>query len=168
MKTLLLMRHAKSSWKDSEKADIDRPLSKRGKKDAPFMGKLLEEKDLVPELILSSVAKRARLTTEAVTKESNYQKKTVYLDSFYLAEPQEYMKELNSLPNKFDRVMIIGHNPGLEGLLQILSGRVESLPTAAIAHLSLPIKKWKELNSKTKGELLSLWFPRELRKKSKK
>ena len=98
MKTLLLMRHAKSSWKDSEKADIDRPLSKRGKKDAPFMGKLLEEKDLVPELILSSVAKRARLTTEAVTKESNYQKKTVYLDSFYLAEPQEYMKELNSLP----------------------------------------------------------------------
>jgi phosphohistidine phosphatase len=170
MKTLLLMRHAKSSWKDSKLPDHERPLNKRGSKDAPEMGKLLFKAELVPQVILCSSAKRARLTAEAVVEQSNFRGEVTYLDSFYLAEPETYLKGLQDLPDEIERVMVIGHNPGLEGLLQILCRRVESLPTASIAYLALPIKQWSELNDSVVGELVQLWKPRELKeaKKEKK
>ncbi len=162
MKTLLLMRHAKSSWKDTELSDIDRPLNKRGKKDAPFMGAVLKEKELVPQLILSSTAVRARQTVELVTAACNYPGETRYLDYFYLAEPAAYLRGLAEVPDDLERVMVIGHNPGLEGLLQILSGRIEALPTSTIAYLSLPVNSWRDLHEDTEGELLELLNPRQL------
>lgn len=170
MKTLLLMRHAKSSWKDSKLPDHERPLNKRGYRDAPEMGKLLFKAELVPQLILCSSATRARLTAEAVAEQCNFSGEINYLDSFYLAEPETYLKGLQDLPDELERVMIIGHNPGLEGLLQILCRQVESLPTASIAYLALPIKHWGELNGSVVGELIQLWRPRELKeaKKEKK
>ncbi len=162
MKTLLLMRHAKSSWKDTELSDIDRPLNKRGKKDAPFMGAVLKEKELVPQLILSSTAVRARQTVELVTAACNYTGETRYLDYFYLAEPAAYLRGLAEVSNDLERVMVIGHNPGLEGLLQILSGRIEALPTSTIAYLSLPVSSWRDLHEDTEGELLELLNPRQM------
>ncbi len=162
MKTLLLMRHAKSSWKDTELSDIDRPLAKRGKKDAPFMGAVLKEKELVPQLILSSTAVRARQTAELVTAACNFSGEIRYLDDFYLAEPAAYLRGLALVPDDLERVMVIGHNPGLEGLLQILSGRIEALPTSTIAYLSLPVDSWHDLHDDTEGELLELLIPQEL------
>lgn len=162
MKTLLLMRHAKSSWKDTELSDIDRPLNKRGKKDAPFMGAVLKEKELVPQLILSSTAVRARQTAELVTSACNFTGEIRYLDSFYLAEPAAYLRGLADVPDELERVMVIGHNPGLEGLLQILSGRIEALPTSTIAFLSLPVNSWHDLHEETEGELLELLIAHEL------
>ncbi len=162
MKTLLLMRHAKSSWKDTELSDIDRPLNKRGKKDAPFMGAVLEEKELIPQLILSSTAVRARQTAELVTAAFNFTGEIRYLDYFYLAEPAAYLRGLAEVPDDLERVMVIGHNPGLEGLLQILSGRIEALPTSTIAYLSLPVDSWHDLHEDTEGELLELLIPRQL------
>jgi phosphohistidine phosphatase len=168
MKTLLLMRHAKSSWKNQEVADHERPLKERGKKDAPLMGKLIFEKELIPQLIISSSAVRSRLTAEAFVESVNYNGEVEYIDSFYMAEPATYLEKLRTLPDELERVMIIGHNPGLEGLVQILSHRVESLSTSAIAYLVLPIKEWQELSEDTDGELIELWRPRDFREKSKK
>ncbi len=169
MKTLLLMRHAKSSWKDKDIIDHERPLNKRGKTDAPLMGKLIKDKELTPELILCSSAKRSVLTAVDVMDKAKVNKKKLrLLDSLYLAEPEAYLKELCELPDDIERVLVIGHNPGLEGLLQILSGRIESLPTGAIAYLSIPITNWKELNDTTEVELIALYRPKELKKKSKK
>ena len=168
MKTLLLMRHAKSSWKHHDLKDHDRPLNKRGKKDAPLMGKLIHEKELIPQIILCSSANRARLTAEGMLDDIDYKGEIRYLDSLYLAEVPAYIEEINNLPDEMERVLVIGHNPALESLLQILCSQVESLPTAALAYLSLPIQHWNELSDKTEGELVELLKPRELKVKSKK
>jgi phosphohistidine phosphatase len=164
MKTLLLMRHAKSSWKHTELKDFDRPLNKRGEKDAPRMGRLLMDQELLPQLILSSPAVRARETVEAFIKASGASAEVKYFDSFYLAEPSVYIDIAKTLPDDLERVMLVGHNPGLEGVVQVLSRQVESLPTAAIAHIVLPIHQWSELTSEIQGELVQLWRPRDLKK----
>ena len=144
MKTLLLMRHAKSSWKHPELPDAERGLAKRGKKDAPLIGSLLKDKELVPQAILSSTAERSRQTALALAETSGYQGEVAYQDGLYLAEPEGYLAALTALPEPLERVLVIGHNPGLEGLLQLLSGRIEALPTSTIAYLSLPVQRWAD------------------------
>jgi phosphohistidine phosphatase len=162
MKTLLLMRHAKSSWKDSDLADHERPLNKRGRSDAPRMGQVLCDRELVPQRILCSSALRARQTAEAVANTTGFQGEVSYLDRLYLAEADEYIAALRELPDTIERVLIIGHNPGLETVLQMLSGRIESLPTAVIAYLVLPVRQWSEVSPETDGELIEIWSPKEL------
>jgi phosphohistidine phosphatase len=163
MKTLLLMRHAKSSWKHPDLPDQDRPLNKRGEKDAPHMGKFIREKELIPQLILASPAKRVTQTVDGMLEKMSFKGKVEYINSLYLAEPAAYLSTLQTVDDKFERVMIVGHNPGLEGLLQILSGKVESLPTASIAHLILPIEHWADLKEETHGELVERVKPRDLK-----
>ena len=163
MKTLLLMRHAKSSWKDTDLADHERPLNKRGKKDSVFMGAVLKEKELLPQIILASSAVRIRETITGLTQESAYAGEIEFSDELYLAEPEVFLRVLCNLPDTFERVMLMGHNPGLEGLLQVLSGRIESLPTGSVAYLSLPVQQWSELSNETEGELIEMLLPHELR-----
>lgn len=164
MKTLLLMRHAKSSWKHPEIKDHERGLNKRGKKDAPRMSKLLADNELVPQRILTSTAERSRQTVDAVLEATSFNGEVSFLDALYMAEPEIYLELLSLMPDDLERILVIGHNPGLEGLLQILSGRVESLPTAAIAYLSLPIHSWKEIRTHEEpGELIALWTPHDLK-----
>jgi phosphohistidine phosphatase len=163
MKTLILMRHAKSSWKEPELADHDRPLNKRGEKDAPRMGRLLKDKKLVPDHIYSSTAVRAKQTVEGVIEKSGFKKKVDYLESLYMAEPSTIIEALKQTPDKIDSILLIGHNPGLEGLLQILSRKVESLPTGAVARISLPIDHWSELSLSTEGKLKDNFRPREIK-----
>jgi phosphohistidine phosphatase len=162
MKTLLLMRHAKSSWKDQELSDHERPLNKRGRKDAPRMGQLLCDRELIPQRILCSSALRAKQTAEALVEAAGNQAELMVLDRLYLAEADEYISVLREQPDHLERLMVIGHNPGLETLLQMLSGRIESLPTAVIAHLVLPIQHWTELSGETKGEMIEIWKPKEI------
>jgi len=161
MKTLLLMRHAKSSWKFPELSDRDRPLNKRGEKDAPRMGKLLKEKELIPQRIYSSTAVRACKTAEAVAEKVDYKDEIIYLDSLYMAEPTAIVDVLKTVPDEIKSVLVVGHNPGLEGLVQILSHKVESLQTATIAYIKLPIKSWSELSLSVEGELKAVRRPRE-------
>jgi phosphohistidine phosphatase len=165
MKTLLLMRHAKSDWSDENEKDFDRPLKKRGKKDAPRMAELLKEEKLIPEKILCSAAKRTRQTAELMLEACDKKIDVDYLESLYLAEPKAYFEALRRLPDETKSVMVIGHNPGLEGLLQIISKKVETLPTATVAQIKLPIKHWKELDGKVEGKLVSVWRPREVKDK---
>jgi phosphohistidine phosphatase len=167
MKTLLLMRHAKSSWKDTELADHERPLNKRGMKDALFMGDVLKEKELMPQKILGSTAVRVQETVNQLVKDCGYNGEIQFLDELYLAEPEVYLTVLRTLPESLERVMFIGHNPGLEGLLQVLSGRIESLPTSSVAYLNLPIQVWGEIDGKVEGELIEMLEPRELREGEK-
>jgi phosphohistidine phosphatase len=163
MKILLLMRHAKSSFEDNQASDFERGLNKRGEKDAPRMGKLLKEKDLVPDLILSSKAVRTSKTAEIVADKAGYKKEINYVEGFYLGEPDVYLEALRALDDKgLDTVMVVGHNPGLETLLQILTDHVESLPTGAIAYLELPIRSWKALSKDLVVNLKKLWRPRDL------
>ena len=160
MKTLILMRHAKSSWKDHNLEDIDRPLKKRGKKDAQNIGKLIAEKELVPQIIYCSPAKRAQRTAEVILDELKQDIPLDTVDVLYMAEVPVFYQLIKSIPDELERVMIIGHNPGLESLVQLLSGQIESLSTGALANVSLPIKNWKELDAETKGELVDLFKPK--------
>jgi phosphohistidine phosphatase len=162
MKTLLILRHAKSDWGDAKLADEDRPLNKRGKRDAVRMGELLRARDILPELILTSTAKRARSTAAAIAAASAGGAEIEAKRSLYLAGPKDYLKLLRQVPEECQRVMVVGHNPGLEELLAELTGTVTPLPTAALAQVSLPIAEWRELDAKTRGELRGMWRPREL------
>jgi phosphohistidine phosphatase len=162
MKTLLILRHAKSSWKHIDLSDHDRPLNKRGKKAAPRMGQLLFEEDLVPDIILSSTARRARDTAEITAEACGFEGEVLYLENFYHGWTSDFVVALQGLSSDIDSVMVVGHNPGLESFLEMLTGENEHLPTAALAYITLPIQNWSELNDETEGELLSLWLPRHL------
>lgn len=162
MKTLLILRHAKSSWRDSELADHDRPLNKRGKQDAPRIGNLLRREDLVPDLIVSSSAKRAHKTAELVIEASGYEGELRLDDELYAADPEGILDALQSLADDYERVMVIGHNPGLEELLELLTGEWQRLPTAALAQVKLRLDSWQDLEEDTQGKLVNLWLPRQL------
>jgi len=162
MKTLLLLRHAKSSWKDSDLDDHDRPLNQRGKRDAPRMGQLLKDEQLVPDFILCSSAKRCRKTAEHVIHESGYRGETRITGDLYEAGPQQLRSVLNVLPDDFSCVLVIAHNPGLEEFIEGLTGAYIPLTTAALARLELPLERWQDLSDETRGTLVKSWQPREL------
>lgn len=161
MKTLLVMRHAKSSWKDAALADEQRPLNKRGRQDAPRMGRLLRETDLVPQAILSSTAERARQTALAVADTSGFEGEIQFEDSLYGAPAETYLALLLGVADDRQIVMVVGHNPGVEELVDELAGETEHLPTGAIAHIELAIDRWADLNPETEARLATLWRPGE-------
>lgn len=162
MKTLLLLRHAKSSWKDTDLDDHDRPLNKRGKRDAPRIGQLLRDENLVPDYITVSTAKRARKTAEHVIHESGFRGETRITGELYHASGRQLAEFLAQLPDRFERVLLIGHNPGLEELLELLTGQCIPLTTAALAWLELPVDSWPSAANAQPARLVKLWQPREL------
>src|SRR3989454_8020462 len=162
MKSVLLLRHAKSSWKHPELADHDRPLNKRGKRDAPLIGRLLKKKGLVPDIIISSTAIRARSTAEAVAKASGYKGEIVLDKSLYAAGPDAYFSVIQDLSNEYVRALIIGHNPGLEELVEMLTGEIHLMPTCSLAHVKFHVDKWSDIDNKIKGQLAGIWRPRDL------
>ncbi len=163
MKTLLIMRHAKSSWKEQELPDHDRPLKKRGRKDIANMAKILKKKALVPDLILSSTAIRAKDTATLMAEKLNFKGQLELVEKFYMAEPETYIQKIATVPDKVENLLIIGHNPGLEGLVMTLGDKIVSLPTGSIAKIYLFIDKWSELTAKTDGEINHLWIPEDYR-----
>jgi phosphohistidine phosphatase len=164
LKTLLLLRHAKSSWNEQDLPDHDRPLNKRGQKDAPRMAKLLKDEDLIPDLIISSTAVRAKKTAGLVAKACKYKRKVVLKHSLYGAEPAAYLHILEGLSDKQMAVLIVGHSPSVEETVEMLTGSLDVImPTCALAHITLPIQNWAELKEqKVKGKLLKVWRPKEL------
>ncbi len=160
MKTLLLLRHAKSSWEEPGLHDHDRPLNKRGKKDAPKVGRYLKENGLMPDLILSSTARRAQDTAYAVVKESGYNGEIDLHQDLYLSDSACYLDILRSLPDEVNRVLVVGHNPDLDELLTLLTDVTQHLKTASLAQVDLPISSWQELNEATDGRLQNVWSAR--------
>jgi len=144
----MLLRHAKSDWKNADLADIDRPLSDKGKKNAAKMGKWLNDKNLMPDLILVSPAVRAQQTLKRICNECSANAITV--DSLYLANLEQLCQVLADSPHA-ERIMLIGHNPGLEQLFNLLIPQtdpkhVQLFPTFALAHLILP-GDWSNIES---------------------
>src|SRR5262245_25715614 len=126
MKTLMLLRHGKSSWSDSDLDDDERPLTGRGKQAATRMGRLLAEKSLVPGRILSSTARRARKTAELAAEAAGYRGEIELLDDLYLASAKKILSQTRThTPDAVDRVLIVAHNPGLEELVDRLAGGSE-------------------------------------------
>lgn len=162
MKTLLLLRHAKSSWDQPDLHDHDRPLNKRGKKEAPLVGKYLKDNDLIPDLVLSSTARRAHDTAQATAEESGFEGQVDLYQDLYLSDTSCYLDILRCLPDEAMRVLVVGHNPDLEELLTLLTDANEHLRTATLAQVDLPISSWQELNEATDGRLINLWSPRQV------
>jgi phosphohistidine phosphatase len=161
MKTLLIMRHGKSSWKQKNLPDLDRSLHRRGEKDSRKTGRYLKKKDLVPDLILSSPAVRAKQTADIVAEESHYKKEIQFVDRLYMAEAVQIIETLNQLPNNLETVLLIGHNPGLEYTVQLLSRTIVTLPTAALVTLKVPIDRWADIKEDTECELVKTWFAKD-------
>ena len=162
MKTLLLLRHAKSSWEDGNLADFDRSLNARGRSDAPRMGRLLAQYELTPDLIVTSAARRAATTAELIALAAEYAGDIQYTNELYLADPETFLDVARDTADGVARLMLVGHNPGIEELVSDLAGREERMPTAALACFRLAIEHWHELNDETSAELLYLWWPKEL------
>jgi phosphohistidine phosphatase len=162
MKTLLILRHAKSSWADPGMADHDRRLNDRGKRDAPRMGKLIAELGLHPDIIVSSSAKRARSTAKRVIEAGGFTCPKQLLEELYLAPANTYIETLRQLGDAGDCVLAIGHNPGLEQLVATLTGDFETLPTAALVQIDFDIDSWAELPCEPKGQLRGVWRPKEM------
>ena len=164
MRTLLLLRHAKSSWKNSDVSDHDRPLNKRGKHDAPRIGRLLRRERLSPDLIVSSSAKRAGRTAGEVAKWSAFEG-TVQLERrLYLADPATIVDVVRRRGADARRVLIVGHNPGLEALVARLTAQddLDPLPTAGLVQIRLEIDDWSEFRLSSDARLINVWRPREL------
>ena len=161
MKTLLVLRHAKSSWKHGGIGDHDRPLNKRGKRDAPRMGQLIADEDIVPDLVLSSTAKRARTTARRAAQAAGYEGEIELRDALYLAAAGEYIEAVAGVSDAVERVMVVGHNPGMEALVAVLTGSVGHFPTAALALVELSIDEWPQIYE-AHGRLVHFWRPREL------
>jgi len=163
MKSLLLLRHAKSSWANPDQDDHDRPLNKRGLGDAPRAGEWIAEHGLVPDRIYTSSALRALTTAQLVAEAAGMAGEVEIVVDLYLAEPETYFSFLQSLDPALEKVMLIAHNPGIEDFQAQLSGQTIAMPTAALAHLALPIHQWADLKPGIKGSLESIWYPKDAR-----
>jgi phosphohistidine phosphatase len=162
MKNLLLMRHAKSSWKDASVPDHQRPLNQRGKSDAPLMGKYLREQGILLDALLCSTAVRARETAGGLLQEYTFEGEVVYMDDLYHASPETLIALLKQLPDRIFTAMVIAHNPGLEIFLETVCAESEHMPTASVASVKFSFDHWADWREDAKGELLQLWRPREL------
>lgn len=162
-KTLLVMRHAKSSWSIPGISDHERPLNRRGERDAVQMGEFLESAEITIDRVAASTAMRANQTANALVKTmaclSTDQLES--RDDFYLAAPQAYLNYLKGLDGSVSTVMVVGHNPGLESLVELLGGQWETMPTAAIACFEFSADAWSDAQP-SMFRLDHMWRPKEV------
>jgi len=168
MKTIILVRHAKSSWKNPRLDDFERPLNKRGKRDAPLMGEKLKERRILPDLILSSPAKRARKTADLIAKAVGYPRKKVQLaDKMYHCGASVLLDLVKKLDDKIATVMLFGHNPEFMDFAGMLlkPGPLHNLPTTGIYCIRFPVNSWKKVQ-KGKGESVFFDYPKRYQDES--
>jgi phosphohistidine phosphatase len=148
MKTLYLLRHAKSSWDFPHLSDHDRPLNNRGRNDAPLMGEQLAKRNIKPDLILSSPAVRAITTATLVAKEIDYDLDKIEIkERAYHADPAELLAIIQETPSRVEGLMLVGHNDGMTDLVNQLSPTyIENVPTAGVVSLSFDTSSWKEVS----------------------
>ncbi len=161
MKTLLVLRHAKSSWDHPHLSDFERPLNARGEKSAPAMGEFMRLKDLVPDIVFASPAKRARMTAEKAMASGGFDAEIVFEEGIYGAGANSLLYIVSGIDNDHDTAMIVGHNPGFEMLVHALTGESRHMPTAALAVIDFDIEGWSEIRQNS-GSLRGLFIPREI------
>ncbi len=146
MKTLLLVRHAKSSWDTPGMKDFDRPLNERGKADAPEMAKRVKDKGINIDLLVSSPAKRAKKTAQYFAEVFGEKKAEIKLvDELYLAAPEAFIKTIHTLDDHSSSVAMFAHNPGITEFASSLSNvRVDDMPTCAVFAVQADVNHWKD------------------------
>jgi phosphohistidine phosphatase len=164
MKTLYIVRHAKSSWDDSELSDFERPLNERGKADAPKMGKRLKEKEFYPDLVLSSPAKRALSTARRICKVIGFKKENIKTDRrLYHADDEMMLSVLRESKAKVHTIMMIGHNPGLTDFVNSIVNEeidIDNIPTCGVVGFSFDTDDWNKINWGT-GKFLFFDYPKK-------
>jgi len=162
MKTLTLVRHAKSSWSDPQLSDRQRPLNKRGKRDAPVMGKRILEHGIRPSLIVSSPATRAWTTAKIIAAEISYPIEFLQReDNLYLASLDEILDVVASQDTGFNNLMVVGHNPGMTNFANFLSPALtHNLPTAGVVSVQIDQDDWS-LYERPTTELLVHDYPKK-------
>ncbi|HXT62512.1 MAG TPA: histidine phosphatase family protein [Pyrinomonadaceae bacterium] len=163
MKTLLLLRHGKSSWDDPGMEDFDRPLNERGVQDAKLSGKYARAQKLKPDLVLSSPATRAKSTTELFMAAAGLKNPPAYDERIYEASARRLMQVLSEFDDDYESVLLVGHNPGFEDLCERLTGVAKKVPTASLTCIDLKIDKWAAPKG-GKGKLKWRITPKKLKK----
>jgi phosphohistidine phosphatase len=162
VKQLLFCRHAKSSWKNSELADIDRPLNKRGKRNALLMGERLAARGMIPDCILSSPAKRAGKTAVRLCKGMNISRELIWInEAIYDSNSQRLLRIVSKADDCYSRLMLIGHNPELTLLVNELAQvEIYNVPTCGIAGFSIAVNSWQNVHQ-ARAELLFFDYPKK-------
>ena len=160
-RSLFIVRHAKSSWSDPTLADFQRPLNERGLKAAPLMGRFMREHGYVPGKIISSPATRARHTAQLFKEGGEFEAEIEFDGRIYEASPRAWTEIVTELPDDHSSVMLVGHNPGMEGFIRYLTGDYERMPTAAVAVIELDLKRWDKIGEQC-CTLHKVFRPREL------
>jgi len=162
MKTLLLLRHAKSSRDDASLRDFDRPLNERGKDDAKLMGGFVRGENLTADVVVSSPAKRARQTTELLLNAAKLSNEPIFEERIYEAGLQQLLRVLSEIDSAHTVAILIGHNPGFEELVVSLTGQTARMPTAALVCIELSIGDWRDVHPRS-GKLRWFVTPKELK-----
>ncbi|QQS37553.1 MAG: histidine phosphatase family protein [Ignavibacteriales bacterium] len=157
MKMLYVVRHAKSSWSNPSLDDFDRPLNRRGKKNAPFMAEILLKKKILPEVIIASPANRAFTTAECFAEILGYLNSRIKADeNLYEADSLDILNVISEVEDYINSVMIFGHNPGLTNFVNFISdGGIENIPTTGVVCLKLNVNTWKDV---VRESCEILWF----------
>lgn len=146
MKTLTLVRHAKSSWGDPALADRERPLNERGLRDAPAMGQRLAQRGARPDLLLASPATRALTTAEHLAQALGVKRKDIVVDErLYAAAASELLAVIRVAGNEHQRVMLVAHNPGLSDLAHRFASEITHMPTCAVAEFTFAVAAWGDI-----------------------
>jgi len=162
MKKLFLIRHAKSSWGKNGLSDFERPLNKRGLRDAPFMGKLLKKENVKPDIIYSSAATRAITTAEIFADELDYKKKKIILDgNIYEAGIKELESIVQNTADDNSTILLFGHNPVLTFYANHLGDKfIDNMPSCSVVGIELDINSWKEVERNT-GKIFLFEYPKK-------
>lgn len=166
MKSIFLLRHAKSSWDDPSRSDHERSLNQRGRRAARQMGEFAAEKNIVPERIICSTAVRTQETAEIFLTASGIEVEMFSTDRVYEASAGELFDLLAESDDMANSVLLIGHNPGIADLVYRLTGNVETVPTATLISISTDAKNWSDLVPDC-GQLEGIYRPKELAENSK-
>lgn len=161
-KTLLLLRHAKSSWDDQGLEDHDRPLNERGRKAAKRMGKLIRDEQLPVDLVICSTAVRAQETAKRVLKQLDHKPEHLDLVELYHASPDQISEILTAINDASQCPLLIGHNPGFEEFLSALTRTELHFPTAALARVEFELSHWHDFTRQTQSDVKQVWRPRDI------
>lgn len=159
-RTLVLVRHAKSSWDNIGISDFDRPLNDRGRRDAPEMARRLGQRQLRPDLLLASPARRAKKTADIFAEELGYAGKIVWLDSLYLAPAHLFYEVINSIPDRDLHIAIFAHNPGItEFANELTTVKIDNIPTCGVFAVKVNVDSWSGFAAASK-EFLFFDYPK--------
>lgn len=164
MKTLYLVRHAKSSWKYPNLDDFERPLNKRGHKNAPFMGRILKKLKVAPDLIISSPANRAAMTARIIAAALDYPLENIrFSEAVYEFSEKALISVVKQIDDAVNHAMVVGHNPAINGLANFIGDQpISNIPTCGVFCVELDISAWANINTHC-GKLKFFEYPKKQR-----